>query len=386
MEEKELHSLFLSILGRGLRGEALTPGEKEALTPSVLLALYRLSKSHDLAHILSAVFSGEEISLEDDLAAAYQKQEMLSIYRTRRIDCEVERIGQVLADAGIAYIPLKGAVIRPLYPIPSMRTSCDIDILVPEAELHRAANLLVERCGYEKGGQGDHDIAMNAPNGVHFELHYSLIEGDVRVDRILSRAWEYAAPEGEYRYAFFNDFLLFYHLAHAAKHFNHGGCGIRPFMDLYVLEEKLGIVPETAQSLLEEAELLPFAIAAYDLMHAWFAGGEGNDLTDRMQTYLMNAGVYGNEKNLEIVSQNKQGGKVGALLCRIFLTYLQMCVYYPSLKKFPPLFPIYQVRRWFRIAFRKDGIKSSVHKIKVNQSVTDEQRSRVGELLKDLHI
>lgn len=50
----------------------------------------------------------------------------------------------------IAYIPLKGAVIRPYYPYDSMRTSCDIDILIHEEDLELAIKNLIEK-GYKCG-------------------------------------------------------------------------------------------------------------------------------------------------------------------------------------------------------------------------------------------
>lgn len=42
----------------------------------------------------------------------------------------LQKIGVALDEAQIHYIPLKGAVLRQLYPAPELRTSCDIDVLV----------------------------------------------------------------------------------------------------------------------------------------------------------------------------------------------------------------------------------------------------------------
>ena len=79
-------------------------------------------------------------------------------------------------DAGIDYIPLKGSVLREYYRNPPMRTSCDIDILVPKDKVDAAASALVTACGYTINGRSGHDISMTAKNGQHLELHFALMD------------------------------------------------------------------------------------------------------------------------------------------------------------------------------------------------------------------
>ncbi len=49
----------------------------------------------------------------------------------------LNKISAALDEVQIQHIPLKGAVLRYLYPAPEMRTSVDIDVLVHEEDLER---------------------------------------------------------------------------------------------------------------------------------------------------------------------------------------------------------------------------------------------------------
>ena len=97
--------------------------------------LYRLSKKHDMAHIVGAALERRGLLGDDEVSAAFRKQQMLAVYRYETINYELEEIRELFEGEGIAFMPLKGSVIRKYYPQPWMRTSCDIDILVKEEEL-----------------------------------------------------------------------------------------------------------------------------------------------------------------------------------------------------------------------------------------------------------
>ncbi len=380
MEERELQELMMRLLRTELTGEAPEPAVREQLTPERIDALYRLANMHDLAHLLA--FALERLEVLDPaqpVTALLQKQEMLSVFRCEQLKFELNRLCALLDEACIPYIPLKGSVIRPYYPEPYLRTSCDIDILVSERELEKAASLIVERLEYTRRPKGNHDISMTSPSGVHLELHFVLLEEDARVDAVLARVWDYTEPEGEYSRRMTDDFWLFYHLAHMAKHFTQGGCGFRPFMDLWIIEHRMGIDRHAADALLQEAGLSDFSVGAFALTDAWFGASEHTELSLDMQEYLMNAGVYGNLENLVAMAQVQQGGKLGHLMRKAFLTWPQMCVYYPSVMKFPPLFPFYQVRRWFRIFFCGGAERVAGH-IKINNDVTDDRRAHMASL------
>lgn len=366
-----------------------------------LIEVYKLSKAHDVAHLVgdalnkSGVFENLPADLDENERAAISKvkekfdeQIFTAVYRYENINYELEQICKTLEEAKIPFIPLKGSVIRKYYPEPWMRTSCDIDILVREADLARAVEKLSEALKYEIGEKTSHDIKMYSVNGVHLELHFSLIESDVvsKADIPLQLVWNYVQPiNGTSRHAMNDEMFYYYHIAHMAKHFVHGGCGVRPFADLWLYNRVNTGNTDKRNKLLSDGGLLKFSEEAENLAATWFGNKEYNEITQEMENFILQGGVYGTLKQNLAMSQNKKGGKFKHLLSKVFLSYKDMEVYYPSLKKCPILFPFYQVRRWCRILFC-GGRKAAMNEIKVNKNITTEEQERAKKLLEELNL
>lgn len=269
-----------------------------------------------------------------------------------------------------------------------MRTSCDIDVLVHESDLERAVLALTSVAGYKADSKGSHDVGMFSDGGVHLELHYSLIEDKIvgSVADILQNAWEKASPVSDTsEYAFGDDMFFFYHTAHMAKHFINGGCGIRPFIDIWVLNHRVSFSREKRDALLAEGGLLTFAKQVEALSEAWFGNGEHTDITRRMQDYLLKGGVYGTTANRVSVQQIRKGGKIRYAFSRIWLSYDVLKFHYPSLEGKRWLLPVFEVRRWFKLVFC-GGFKRSVNELKLNSSTTSEVQTETKEMLHQLRI
>lgn len=364
-----------------------------------LIELYKLSKAHDVAHLvgdalnksgafkcLPADMQESERAAVSKIKAKFTEQIFTAVYRYESINYELEQICKTLEEAKIQFIPLKGSVIRKYYPEPWMRTSCDIDILVKETDLSRAVDVLSMLLKYTSGEKTSHDIKMHSENGVHLELHYSLIESDIvgKADIPLQNVWNYAQQiEQTSQYTLSEEMFYYYHIAHMAKHFIHGGCGIRPFIDLWLYNRVKTDNKDKRNKLLSDGGLLKFAEEAYKLSSVWFNEEEPDATTLEMEDYVLQGGVYGTLEQQLAMSQNKKGGKFRHLMGRIFLPYKSMVIYYPSLKKCPILFPFYQVRRWFRILFC-GGRKRAINEIKLNQSLSEEKKQAAKRLIDEL--
>lgn len=380
MENKIEKLMFLTIKSLFCDG---TPSF-ESLSEEELSALYALAKKHDVAHLVgNALEKAGRLPKESDVTKKFKKQQMVAMLRQERIDYELTQIRRVLEEANIRFLPLKGSVIRPLYPAPWMRTSCDIDVLVDEASLDLCVSLLCERLDYEaKSERGYHDISLHAPSGVHLELHFSILEKMEQIDGELARVWEHASPigEGMFEHRLTNEYLLFHTVAHMAYHFVHGGCGIRPILDLFLMQEKLPLEESAFRAHLAACSLEPFYESLLAFSQVWFGDAEPTELTRAMQEYLLSGGVYGSLENRVSVAHGVQGGKKKYLLRRIFVPYADLCLQYPVLTEKAWLMPIYQVRRWCRIV-SSGRAKRSVREIRVSASMSEERVDRTAELI-----
>ena len=73
----------------------------------------------------------------------------------------------------IPFLPLKGSLLRSMYPKPEMRTMCDLDILLHKEDLEKAGQWLKEN-GFEQEEGFDHDVPYTKLPYLHVELHYRL--------------------------------------------------------------------------------------------------------------------------------------------------------------------------------------------------------------------
>lgn len=376
--------LLFVLLRNTVCDQPLSDDTKAACTAEILERVHALAARHDLAHLAGQALGKLNLPESDGLAKckAATKQ---AIFRYMRLDHVYGQVSAALEAACIPFIPLKGSVLRGYYPEPWMRTSSDIDILVPAERLEATAQLLQEKLQFTRGGKGNHDISLFSPAGVHLELHYTMIADEEEMqnsNRVLSRIWEDAAPAqpGAYCHHISDAMFYFYHIAHMAKHIVNGGCGIRPFLDLWVLNNRTNCNARNGSDLLIEGGLLPFARAAEKLTGVWFSGETPDPMTDGLAQFVLCGGVYGSVENHVTLHQTKQGGKLRYALGRVFLPYETIRYYYPVLQKHRWLTPLYQPVRWCKVLF-KGGVKQSVREMKTNASVSREAVQSMAELL-----
>lgn len=385
--DQKVNRILFSLIRAEIFGERIEEGVIEGLTQDKLAQLYALSKAHDMVHIAASALQKAGALGSDEISQKFSKAQMIAILRCERLSYELEQVTQTLEEAGIPFMPLKGSVIRPLYPEAWMRTSCDIDVLVHESDLDAASAAMVDKLGYTKDEISSHDVQMRSASGAHIELHYDLVEDGVasQASRILAGVWDHTAlaAGSSCHYLMSNEMFYFYHTAHMAKHFEHGGCGIKPFLDMCVLDRHFVCDEEKLKEILSGGGLLKFYEAARALAGAWFGGAEHTELTLDMQSYVLSGGVYGTISNRVSAEQSKRGGKLGYALSRIFLSYDIIKFHYPVLKKHKWLLPVMQVRRWIKLIF-KGGFKRGVNELKTNNDVSKDKAAQMQSFMEKL--
>lgn len=357
----ETTKLLLVLLRSAIRGEALTDAEKAFYSPEIISKLAAIAKKHDVLHLLA--FGLKKNDLLDENGKKIEAEIFKAVYRQESQNYELKRICEILEQAKIPFIPLKGTIVRTYYPEPWMRTSCDIDILVHEDDAAHAISDLCEAGFVRAEDCTTHDYNLFSPNNVHLELHYTLLQECLpAADKILKDVWQYAAPvqENTHRYAITAEFFLLYHLAHMAKHVVCGGCGIRPFIDLWLLEQRMPYDKEKFHALVTDAGLFEFYSAASALSRVWMESAEPTAQTKLLSGYILSGGVYGTTQNSATVKAAKGEGKAKSFLKLMFLSREHLIVLYPNLKTHPYLLPFYQVKRWFRVfnKSKRDRIKN----------------------------
>ena len=382
---KNVTQILFSIISSALTTSPLSESVKAEIDEKMISQLYEIASLHDLAHIVGYVLDKEGLLANVCAAEALKKSTYLAVYRYKQFEYELSVIKKTLEKEKIDFITLKGSVLRKYYPAPWMRTSCDIDILCREEDIPRAVDALVADARYEASKKSDyHDVSLRAKSGVHLELHFNIKENMKSIDGVLEKVWDFAVlNENEHSYAQTPEFFVLHHIAHMSYHFLHGGCGIRPFIDLYIIEKNIETNKEVLDGLLEEAGLLRFYTVSKSLSFAWLEGKAMTDTLLCMQEFLLSGGVYGTRKNRIAVQQPKKGGGFKYFCSKLIVPYDVLKSQYPVLKKHRWLMPFMQVCRWFRLLFAGKA-KKTIEEMKISSSITESESEEMKAFLDEI--
>ena len=362
--------------------------------------VYAISERHDIANLAGeALFKCVLVSEDSEVAQKFKKAMLASVVRYQRLCLELKKVSEVLEENGISYMPLKGTVIRKYYPDPWMRTSGDIDILVKKEDSVRGAELLETKLDYtkvHKEKRTEHDFGYYAPNGTPVELHYDLMEKDANNVVVKHKfsfscsadfAWDRAekAENSEYKYKMSKDVFYIYHISHMAKHFINGGCGIRPFIDLWILNNLGWGENDFVKESLKNDGIMLFWEKANELTKVWFEDKAHSEITQKMESFILDGGVHGNSENKMKLLKIKKNSKWRFFLSIIFVPYKTLRYRYKGLEKYPFLLPFYWVRRWFENIF-KGKLKNVARDNSSYNAINEDEMGEMKKMLSDLDI
>ena len=385
MRNQVIHALFW-LLRQEVCGVEIGDETKNLITTEMLSVLYQVSKEHDLAHLVADSLDQNGLLDDSDVAKKFRSERNMAIYRYEQINYELGEICRIFEENEIEHIPLKGAVLRAYYPQPWMRTSCDIDILIKEENLDKAIKLLCDHLGYGKVHRGTHDVSVRSPSNVNLELHFSLLEDDRanNASVILGSVWDrLQSGSNGYQKALQDDFFYYYHIAHMAKHIEFGGCGIKPFLDLWVLNERVPFDQEKRDAILVEGGLKTLADSAKKLAYVWFGEEAHTPLTQKLEEYILTGGVYGSAQNMVAAQAAKKGRGLKYILSRIWFPYDLLKLRYPRVEKCKLLIPYYQICRWMNFLF-KGKKKTALAEARETCKSSDEKTKNIQAMLQEL--
>ena len=346
--------------------------------------LYNIASKHDMAHFVGYAIEAFKLSVPNsEIRERFRQQYYQAIRRVIILEDEISKIKKCFEENSIDFIPLKGAVIRLLYPEKWMRVSADIDILVRSNELEKAEQVLIDRLGFAVTSNGAHHDHVTAPNGFHVDLHFVLSERKAEATPIFTDVWNRSALENgkAHEYQMDDDMFYLFHMFHTAVHFQLGGCGMRPILDTWVLNHKLEFDSERRRTLLLQGGLFRFAEMMERLSEVWFTGTEESGIED-VEDYIFKGGVYGGTQRIAAV-QAKDGSRFRYLLKRAFPPAENMMAgRYQIIRHWPVLLPVCWAHRLLTGLFYGKG-KQAAYEMKKTKDETDQSRE-ISELFRKM--
>lgn len=343
-----------------------------------------LSTAHEIAPLVSAALLKYGCISDENHIKEAQKIIYKATYRDTKNDYTYNLAADILSSEKIPFVPLKGIIIKHLYPESFMRLSCDIDILVHKSNFKRAVAAL-EKVGFHMNGDlMFHDVSLLYDDS-NLELHFSICENNKNLDGILGDVWNYTVKSEGCKYTQTNEYFMFHHIAHMAYHFLAGGCGIRPFIDYWILKDKWSFDEKELIKLCKKAKVEAFYSAVKQLTDVWFEGKSHTDITKRIEKYILVGGAYGVFPNNAAAYTVTKGGKKKYILSLAFPKYANMKVLYPKLNRAPFLLPFFYIYRIYEKTLGRNSTSAkSTYRAIARQS--SDEVNEVASLLKTLKL
>ena len=340
-----------------------------------LEGLYEYQNGQDVTNM--AYVALEKLGFSDEELKAFRDDYKLNVLREARFELGGQEVFDSLENAKIPFLPLKGAILKYLYPNPALRTFTDIDVYVGD-KLDDAEKVLFS-LGYEKKTDFEtNDVSYTKKPSLHIELHKELFPDDYDFEGYFDEPFKRTEVKDGYEYyhLYRNDDFFIHVLCHLYKHFTFGGCGLRQYLDIYLMTKKMPLDMEYIRTELKSFSMEGFLDTTLRLNRFFFDGEKPDDELIEISEFVFNNTTFGNAENRLVLDYDKgQGekrtlwGNIKFFADRWQLTFSQMKLRYKFLKYLPFLLPFCYIHRVLRVLlFGRDKISKEVNDVNITNS------------------
>ncbi len=330
----------------------ITP-DKASVQAMNLEQLYQLAKAHSLrAAVYIALRSADakDVNFQQAYNKAVRKNVLLDVERTA-IFAEMEH-------RGIWYMPLKGSVLKDLYPENGMREMADNDVLYDAGKRTELREIMLSM-GYsaESDKWANPDVYMKPPV-LNFEMHTLLFGAAIDFYAYYQNPKRLMIPDegSKYGYHFSDEDFYVYMLTHEYKHFSSGGTGLRSLLDCYVFLQHKGdtLNWEYIHEQTKQLNIAGFEREQRELADKVFSSVTFPELTGREQElldYYLICGTYGTRTRAaentvrKHYARSHSRSKFSFIWARLFPDTEFMKHYYPFFYRHRLLLPVGYVWR-----------------------------------------
>lgn len=300
-------------------------------------------------------------------------QEMFKRYYADMIRHEqqmhmLKKLEAAFQENSIDYLPLKGTILKPLYPQPAARVMSDADILI-RMEQYDKIKPIMTQLGFSEGEITGHELHWNHPH-FHIELHKMLMsQRNLDFKRYYGDGWFKAIPESGCRYTYRKEDHYNFLFIHYAKHYRAGGIGLRQLIDLWVYQRAYpNMDMDYIRTELDGLKLGEFYINTQKMLSAWFENGTLDNKSAFMSDYICSGGCWATTETYRLaetlktehLAGSRKNAKALLFLRAIFPPVKSMKSRYPVLEKAPYLLPVFWPVRWITaVLFRRKNIQAT---------------------------
>jgi len=319
-------------------------------------AFCRLVEEQRVVGMVADELSKRPDFFDEETIKTMKQLRALEIVRDVTLQTTIEKVEATFEENNIRYLPLKGAIMKRLYPRSYQRAARDYDVLIDESEMLRAVALLKEKLGYEEvpSVTRSHYALENDKGLSTVELHRFLLGRNLApiFDDPWSRALSEENERGEktIKYRFTREDFYLHMVSHLAKHWSSNARSIRMFVDLLVFDRKFGAQLNRAaiDERLQKAGLLEFVRNAERAANVWFGNGESDETVDLMERLVLDP-TRAVAKSYDRTPKSRLQRLADLLLCRNYFQWRYLEVrQYPLGKRIR-----WAVSYWWKITWSR---------------------------------
>lgn len=296
----------------------------------------------------------------------YKKYYIQSVLIHERINEGGKLIDDILNEAKIPHIFLKGYELQNLYPDPNLRMMGDIDVLVKPEDYDKALKLLLNnnfKTILESGK--DYELSYN---NINVELHHKLFEGNSNLCNYFNNPFDNTKKNNKFNYQFDINYNILYILSHYAKHI-YMGAGLREIIDIYLLLNSTSYDIHFIKEKLKDFEINKFFNLILNELFIIFnfkkVDFNYDENVKKLLNYCLNCGIHGfankNNSYKNKISTSSNGNKFIFILKRLFIPIKELFKIYPWSKLIITIPFAYIYRLIFLLVNRKKELHNALH-------------------------
>lgn len=365
---------IIALIKSAILGKAVSLPEGFSLVESE-----KLLRKHSL---LPLAYQGAHycgISKESEIMQRLRDRYFQTLMRSEEQLRAIRQLYAAFDENGIDYLPVKGCILKGMYPKPELRIMGDADILIRTEQYDRIKPIM-QQLGFEEKNGAEHELPW-VSKALYVELHKSLFpQREEDLWACLGDGWDRAVKGQGNRHDLSVEDAYIYIFTHMTKHFRGSGVGARQLVDLYVYRRAHPEMDEARiGQTMEALHLTQFHNNIMQLLAVWFADAPEDPVTDYITDYVFHNGNWGTEENKLYSEELQRAQKAGgiknsgwkSLIHVIFMPLRDMKMRYGILYKYPVLLPIFWVVRWFDVLIHKP--KNIGKKLGMVREMTDEK-------------
>lgn len=258
---------------------------------------------------------------------------------------ELNRLFAAFDERKIDYLPLKGCIMKGMYPKPELRMMGDADILIRTEQYERIEPIMKE-LGFAGGGEEAERVVVWKSKALCLELHKCLIAPKYpKYHAYFREGWSFAQVQNGTRYAMSTEDTFVFMFTHFSKHYASAGIGCRHVVDLWVYLRNHPVMDEEyLKKALGKVDLWKFYQNIRKLIDVWFEGAASDEKTEFISQMVFSNGSWGNTLNGALYEGIKDMKATGSV-AKSRLKYIQRRIF-PGMAVFQGKFPVLQKKPW----------------------------------------